>query len=100
MKLGLLDLKSSRRGMGLPSVYLLVWEEWLLAYQEVMASVGIWNKATSCGRKLRKGRSVGVTGDGTWHRGRLKQVFCYRAGNETGVLELTKQERREGNQAT
>lgn len=86
--------------MGLPSVYLLIWEEWPLAYQGVMASVGIWNKATSCRKELRKGRSVGATGDGTWHQGRLKQMFCYRAGNETGVLEPMEQKRREGHQAT
>lgn len=86
----MLGLKS-KRGVGLPLVYLLVWEG--LGYQGVMASVGIWNKTRSCGRKLRKGRSVGATGDGTWHQGRLKQVFCCRAGNETGGLKLM--ERRE-----
>lgn len=43
------------------------------------------------GRKFRRGRFVGSTGDGGGTR--LQQVFCCRAWDETGGLDL--KERRD-----
>lgn len=43
---------------------LLPWKEQPLPYQEVPFGVGGWNKATSGLKEVRKGRSVGVTGNG------------------------------------
>lgn len=65
----------------------------------VPAGVGVWDKATSSGRKVRGGRSVGSRGDGTGRQGRLPGLFCCRAGGESRALDLGNTERREGPQA-
>lgn len=42
-------------------------------------------------KKVRRGRSLGSTGDRAGWQGRLTQGFCCRAGEETGALELMEQ---------
>lgn len=58
MSLEGLDLGISRRAVGPPSHYLLPWKEQSLGYQGVDAEVGVMSKATSQGRRVRRGRLV------------------------------------------
>lgn len=68
-----MDLRKSRRDVGLPSVYLLLWEEHPLGKQNVPALVVVWDKATSEEWKVRCGRSVGSTGDGIERAGKAER---------------------------
>lgn len=57
--------KSRRRGMDLPSAYLLPWQQYFLCYQGLLVVLGDWVKPMSRQRKVNRGRSVGYTGDGS-----------------------------------
>lgn len=50
--------------MVLPSHCLLPREEWPLGLQGMPAAVGVWDKATSGRRKVRRGKSAGAGGRG------------------------------------
>ena len=52
------------------------------------AGVVGWDKANNGGTEVRKGRSVWTTEDYGTEEGKLQLMFCYRAGNETGGLDL------------
>lgn len=61
--------------------------------QGVSAGVGTWDKVTWLWSKVRRGKSIGFTGDTGSREGRLQQVFCCRSGDETWRFDLKKQER-------
>lgn len=56
---GRLDLRNSRKGLGLPSHCLLPREEWPLGLQGMPSAVWVWDKATSGRRKVKRGKSAG-----------------------------------------
>lgn len=58
-----LDLNCSRRGVGLPSAYLLPWETWSLHLDS--------GQSNKCVEEGQKGRAVGSTEDGIRGQGRL-----------------------------
>lgn len=53
-----------------------------------------WEREMNLGRKAKKGRTVGLTGDGKG-QGRPQRVFCYRAGDITRAIVYGGIEREE-----
>lgn len=62
MRLGVLDLRSSMKDVGLSSAYLLPWEELPLGKYGVSAGVQVWDNSTTWGMKIRTGWFVRSTG--------------------------------------
>lgn len=84
-----LDLSSSRRGVGLPSSYLFLWEEWLLGWQEALAGSGGWDRATSGRGQLGSDSLLDPQEMCAW-RG-LQLALCCKVRGRTGGPGLGKQ---------
>jgi hypothetical protein len=72
--------KNEGKGEDLQLAHALPWPEWPAHSQGMPVGVGGWNKVKQVG----KGRSVCPAGKRTGRKGRLMQVFCYRAEDEAG----------------
>lgn len=60
--------------------------------QGVPVGIREWDEVVSWRREVRSGRSIG-SGE-KWKEGKLQQVDCCRAGNETGGLDFEERKER------
>lgn len=107
MELGSFHLRSSGRGLCLPSAYLLPWEQLPLDWRGCLMELWSGTKA-----EVKEGRLVGYNlyihrrcgkgriGDNDlwwihwkWREGRLQLVFCCSAKDQTGRVGLWEQMR-------
>lgn len=90
LRLGLLDSSIGRRGVGLPSVYLLLWRSSSWVSRKCLLELRSLTKKKVKWRKIRRGRSVKSAKDGSRGQERLAWVLCHRTRNKTWGLGLRK----------
>lgn len=72
------------RGKDLQLVCLVPQSVWPVGSQVVPVGIGTWNKALGRQNEVRKGSYIESTRDGAGSGGKLQEVFCCRAEDESG----------------